>query len=265
MISDVSTISVPAVRPNPLRAFGGVWRLTWQSFSTRGRLVLLVGMVLLLSLLSLVRIRHGQESDFLPWTVEFYLGFILPVMAFLSGAAALRDEMKSSTADYVLTRPIRRIHLVIFKYLSHLVCIQLFYLIVLGGLIGLALGIHIPDILSAVPRLLLAQFTALTCFSGLGFLFGVLTERYLILGILYAGAVEMAIGHIPTQLNAISMSRQLMTLLHPLNPNASVFFTGTASAVEVVAALLGYATIFVGLCAMVFSRREMIGAAGREA
>jgi ABC-type transport system involved in multi-copper enzyme maturation permease subunit len=265
MMSDVSAIPLLPVRPNPWRAFGGVWRLTWQSFNTQGRYIALLGMIVLLGLLSLVRIRHGHESDFLPWTVEFYAGFILPVMAFLSGAAAIRDEMKSSTADYVLTRPIRRIHLVVFKYLSQLACLQLFYLVVLAGLMGLAFAINVPDVTSAAPRLLLAQAVALTCFSALGFLFGVLTERYLILGILYAGAVEMAIGHIPTQLNAVSMTRQLMTLLQPLNPNASAFFTGSANAPEVVATLLGYTAIFVTLCAVVFSRREMIGAAGRGA
>lgn len=169
MMPDVSMFSPPVLPPNSARAFGGIWRLTWRRFCTPGQWLLLLGMLALLALLSLVRIRNGHASDFMPWIVQFHLGFIVPVMAFLSGAAALRDEMKSSTADYVLTRPVRRSHLVVFKFLSHIACVQVFYLAVLGGLLALASFIHVPDAAGAAPRLLVAQMTAVTCFSALGF------------------------------------------------------------------------------------------------
>ena len=258
-MSAVSKSSISPLRPNPGRAFGGIWRLTWGRFRTTGQLLLLLGMITLLILLSLVRIRNGQEEDFVPWTADFYLGFIVPVMAFLAGAAAIRDEMKSSTTDYVLTRPVRRVHLVGFKFLSHLMCIQLFYLVALGAMLGFAMVIHIPDIVSAAPRLLLAQAIALTSFSALGFLFGALTSRYLVLGIIYAGTVEIAIGHIPTQLNHLSMSHQLSALLQPLGGEGMGFVTSTTSAWAIVGLLLGYSAAFIALCAIVFSRREMVG------
>ena len=265
MSSSVSVPFLPGLRPAPLRAFGGVWRLTWGRFATRGQLFLLLGMIFLLGLLSLVRVRYGQESAYLPWTTEFYLGFILPVMAFLSGAAAMRDETKSTTTDYVLTRPIRRTHLVVFKYVSHLVCLQAFYLIVLGALLVLAMVIGVPDTVSAVPGLVAAQVTALACFSALGFFFGVLSSRYLVLGIVYAVAVEMAIGRIPTQLNRLSMTHQLGTILQPLNPGGLEILGTSTSSLTVVGLLLGEAVILVTLCALVFSRREWAGKAGRSA
>ena len=167
--------------------------------------------------------------------------------------------MKSSTTDYVLTRPVRRVHLVGFKFFSHLVCIQLFYLIVLAALLGLAIGIHVPDVLSAAPRLLLAQALALTGFSALGFLFAAITSRYLVVGIIYAGTVEIAVGHIPTQLNHLSMSHQLSALLQPLGAEGMGFVTSNTSGWSIVALLLGYSAAFVALCAIVFSRREMVG------
>ncbi|HTO03323.1 MAG TPA: ABC transporter permease subunit, partial [Opitutus sp.] len=140
-MSAVSESSVLPIQPTLGRAFGGIWRLTWGRFRTTGQLLLLLGMVTLLILLGLVRIRNGQEEDFIPWTADFYLGFLVPVMAFLAGAAAIRDEMKPSTTDYVLTRPVRRVYLVGFKFLSHLLCIQLFYLVVLVALLGSAMAI----------------------------------------------------------------------------------------------------------------------------
>jgi ABC-2 type transport system permease protein len=265
MSTPVSARPLPAVVPNLMHAFGGIWRLTWRSYFTPGQFLLLLGMIGLLGLLSLVRIRNGNESDFMPWTADFYLGFILPVMAFLSGAAAIRDEMKSSTADYVLTRPVRRVHLVVFKYLSHLVCAQSFYLVVLGALFVLAITIHVPEFASAAPRMLIAQATALTCFSALGFLFGVLSSRYLVLGIVYAATIEMAIGRIPTQLNHLSMTHQISTLLQPIHASVLSFSTVGTSAATIVALLLCYSAVFVSLCALVFSQREMVGAPGREA
>jgi ABC-type transport system involved in multi-copper enzyme maturation permease subunit len=255
----VSESSLLPIRPNLGRAFGGIWRLTWGRFRTTGQLMLLLGMGTLLILLSLVRIRNGQEEDFIPWTADFYLGFIVPVMAFLAGAAAISDEMKSSTTDYVLTRPVGRLNLVIFKFFSHLVCIQLFDLIVLGALLGLAMSIHIPDVLSAAPRLLLAQALALTGFSSLGFLFAAITSRYLVLGIIYAGTVEIAVGHIPTQLNHLSMSHQLSALLQPIGAEAIGFMASTTSEFTIAALLLSYSAAFVALCALVYSRREMVG------
>lgn len=258
-MSAVSESSILPIRPNLGRAFGGIWRLTWGRFRTTGQLLLLLGMVTLLILLGLVRIRNGQEEDFIPWTADFYLGFLVPVMAFLAGAAAIRDEMKSSTTDYVLTRPVRRVHLVGFKFISQLICIQLFYLVVLLAMLGLALVIHVPDVISAAPRLLLAQAITLTSFSALGFLFGAITSRYLVLGIIYAGTVEIAIGHIPTQLNHLSMSHQLSALLQPLGAEGMGFVTSTTSAWAIVGLLLGYSAAFIALCAIVFSRREMVG------
>jgi ABC-2 type transport system permease protein len=259
----VSVSPSPAVRPNAWRAFGGLWGLTWRRFCTPGQFLLLLGMAGLLGLLILVRIRHGQESAFLPWTAQFYLGFILPVMAFLSGAAAIRDEMKSSAADYVLTRPLRRSLLVVFKYLAHLACVQLFYLAVLAALLVLAIAVHAPNVASAAPRLLAVQVTALTSFSALGFLFGVLSARYLVLGMIYAVAVEMAIGRIPTQLNRVSMTHQLSTLLPPMDATVLVLSTAPAGALSVMTLLVGYAAVLVALCALVFSQREMVGAPGR--
>ena len=253
----------PVVQPSAGRAFSGVWRLTWRRFFNTGQVLVLAGTIVLLIALSLIRIRYGQVADLIPWLVQFYLGFVIPVMAFITGAAAIRDEMKSGSADYVLTRPVRRSHLVAFKFISQLICSQIFYLVVLVSLLGLAVVVQAPSIGSAAPRLLIAQITALTCFSGLGFLFGVLSERYLVLGIVYAATVEMAVGRIPTQLNQLSMTHQLGALLQPLDPNGSVFLATPAGATTVVPLLLGYALVFVAVCAVVFSRREMIGAAGR--
>ena len=254
----------PDVRPSPSRAFGGVWRLTWRRFCTPAQALMFLGSVAVLGLLSTIAVRYGRGTDFLLWTAEFYLGISVPVMSFLSGASAIRDEMKSSTADYVLTRPVRRFHLVVFRYLSHVACSQLFYFALLGGLMALAAVLHVPDVFNHTPQILLAQVLAVLCYNGLGFLLGVLSERYLVLGIIYAGTVELAVGRIPTQLNHLSMLHQLSSLLPFLNSNGVGLITTVPSPVSVTLSLLGYTAVCVTLCGVVFSHRELVGAAGRS-
>ena len=80
----------------------------------------LVGLVLL-TLLTFAIVRPGRVMPFSNWTAGFYLTFLVPLLAFLSGGGAMRDEMKPSSVDYVLTRPVRRTAFVVFRFLSHLV------------------------------------------------------------------------------------------------------------------------------------------------
>ena len=261
LVSDSPPLTVP---PHPWRAFGGIWRLTWRRFCTPGQWLLLGGTVVVLGLLGLLRVRYAKEAEYLPWLAQFYIGFILPVMAFLAGASAIRDEMKSSTADYVLTRPVRRAHFVVFKYLSHLACLQLFYVVVLAALLALGVFISAPDVAQTAPRFVLAQVIGISGFSALGFLFGVITERYLVLGFVYAGAVEMAIGRIPTQLNHVSMTRQLNSLVGLPDGSVAALLSGPGSAWSVVALLFGYTALFIAFSAIVFSRRELVGAGRSE-
>ena len=100
----------PARSPTPsLRhAFVGVWRLTLPGFLGAGRLLRLVGLLAGLALLTLATTRQSNPGQFFDWTIKFYLTFLVPVLAFITGGGAIRDDLKSETVDYVFTRPIPR-------------------------------------------------------------------------------------------------------------------------------------------------------------
>ncbi|MEO6246599.1 MAG: ABC transporter permease [Opitutaceae bacterium] len=237
---------------NLRHAFGGVWRLTFRRFLLPSRwLTVMVGLVVL-TLLSFAFARGASTGHYVNWLGTFYVTFLVPSLAFIAAAGAMRDEMKSSTVDYVLTRPLPRPAFVIFKFIAHTACAQIdFFLalmvvLVVGHLRGLA------GLAAAAPQLLVGQVLLVLAASAFGFLCAILTSRYIVLGLAYAGIVEAGLGQIPTQLSRLSLTRQIRDLLDPASGIVSAGATlGTA----------GFILVFTGVAlaaaAAVFHMREL--------
>jgi ABC-2 type transport system permease protein len=250
----------PALAPNAWHAFGGIWRLTARRFLNARSFLALAGALTLLGFLLTALTQNASPRFYFEWTAGFYLTFVVPILAFLSGAGAMRDEMKPQAVDYTLTRPIRRPAVVVFKFISHVACIQIGYLLALAIVIAVGAYRQIPTLWSALPWLLTAQVMAVAAFAALGALSAVLTSRYLIVGLLYAGIVEVAVGNIPTQINRLSMTRQLRTLLQPVLAPTSPNLVPEESLFSTFGFLAVFTVVMLGLAAAVFSRLELAGA-----
>lgn len=260
---------IPPPAPDWRRAFGGVWRLTYRRFLAPKPLAVLAGLFALLALLVLSGLRHNQESrlqhDFAEWSVNFYLAFVVPVIAFLSSGGLLQDDLKPATTDYVLTRPLRRHAFVVYRYLSHTVCLQAQCLLALGVLVAVGMYRQVPELSETVPSLLLAQILAIPAFSALGFALSAFTSRFLILGILYGGIIEVGIGNIPTQLNSLSMTHQLRSIassILPLRGKAAQYVDSLPTA---IGTLLLFSLVFLAIAAALFSLRETAGTKPKDA
>jgi ABC-2 type transport system permease protein len=265
--TDRVAATAPRVTPNALRAFGGIWRLTFRRFLAPAQwLMLLVG-VAIIALVLLSAVKVGRPRFYSEWTLAVYLMFLVPLLAFISGGGALRDEMKPGSVDYVLTRPVFRPAFVAFKFFSHLACIQVLYLFPLAAIYAIGLHRQIPTLNAAVPWLLFAQVLLVTAFTALGFLCAAITTRFLVLGLAYGGVVEIGIGNIPTQLSKLSLTQQVRGLLQPHLPGLPPL-----PASDVIPSLgstlifaLGFAAIAIGVTAMIFSLQELAGAKARDA
>jgi ABC-2 type transport system permease protein len=260
MSATTTSFPAPRVAPKLAHAFGGVWRLTFRRFLLPGHwLTVAIGLAVLALLF--YGAPHGRNrGEFLDWTVGFYVTFLVPALAFMSGAGAMRDEMKSGTVDYVLTRPVPRPAFVVFKFVAHTVCTQLELLLALGLVLGLAISRGIPGLATVAPKLLLGQVLLVTAFSAFGFLCGVLTSRYVIVGLAYAGIIEAGVGQIPTQLSRLSMTHQVRDLLasllgrtETLTSAPSLF--GTSGMVAV------FCVLTLGAAVALFTFREFTGTA----
>lgn len=261
------------VTPNQWHALRGVWRLTARRWLAPRRLLAAAGLLAALGGIAYATNPAGDGRAFFEWWGEFFIGAALPILAFLSGAGAIRDDLKTGSADYLFTRPIRRPVFVVARYLAHLACVQLAYLAAFAVLVGVAVLRDIPGLAAALPFLLLAQVLTLTGFVALGFLGGVAVARYLVGGLLYGGLVEAAAGLIPTQLSRVSMTRQVGEFLQPLlgveSEAASVVAGvpvsgGADGALGTSLHLLAFAALFVAAAAGLFSFKEFVGDAARE-
>lgn len=190
------------------------------------------------------------------WIVEFYFLLILPLQCLASCGAMIRDELQGDTLGFLITRPITRARLVIVKYLCHTAWMEITAGI--HGLLLLAAGaaLGLPGVLALAPLFLAVQALAVLTWSALSSLLGLVTQRYLVLGLIYGFVVEMGIGRIPTNINALSMIRHLKTLLandasirtlYEWSPQGSLFSTSVM--------ILGVALFLAGAAAL-FTYRE---------
>jgi hypothetical protein len=159
---------------------------------------------------------------------------------------------------------VRRPAFVVFKFLSHLACLQVAFLLSLGVLIAVGLYRHIPSLFAALPWLFLGQAVAVTAFAAFGLLCGTITARYLVVGLVYGGIVESAIGRIPTELNRLSMTHQLRALLEQVLPGMNPALPSTQSPLAIVGLLLIFSAAMLAVAALDFAFQELAGARTNE-
>jgi len=261
---------VPRVTPHAGHALGGIWRLAIRPFYTPLHWLTLGGMLALLVLFSFAMApsRGGTES-FIPWVARFYVGFLVPLLAFISAGGAIRDDLQPGAIDYLFTRPIRRPLFIAFRFLAHVGAAQINFTVALAVLAGVAVYRGVAGFGDALPLLLLGQVLTLITFSAFGFFAGMLTSRYVIVGLVYGGVVEVALGSVPTALNRLAMNRHVLSIMQPVLGDASTGPSAAASltffsAPVATGILLLVASTLLGLTALLFNLREFNGNAARD-
>lgn len=265
-MSTESIHRVPAasVTPDLRHAFGGVWRLTVRRLFVPMRWVLFAGLLALLLVVTAGNAPwRSSPGGYFEWIGGFYIAFLVPIFAFISAAGTMRDDLKPESVDYVFTRPIQRPAFLVFRYLSQMACAQLDFLIVFIALVALGLAQGVSGLWAAIPLLLLCQVMVTTAFSALGFLSGMLTSRYIVIGLAYGALIEVGMGNMPTQLSRFSMTRQVRAVLEPLSGGPGAENAGSAFGATVW--LLTAAVVAIALTAAILRTRELAGAQGRDA
>jgi ABC-type transport system involved in multi-copper enzyme maturation permease subunit len=217
----------------------------------------------LLGLLALAAALTTEAGNFLNWVSGFYLRCLVPLAAFMLTAGVLRDDLQAGSGDYLFTRPIPRPVYLSLRYLTKTAALQIQFLLALGTLTAVGLFKGAPGFLWLLPSVLVAQALLLAVFSALGLLGAVVTRRYALVGLAYAALVEAGLGSVPTALNQIAMTRQVMKILEPTlaEPRASKTLAFVVSAPAWTAfGILATATLCaLALAALIFSRQERTG------
>ena len=259
-MSPTENFSPPRVAPNLAHAWGGIWRLTFRRLLLPGHWLTLATGLTVLTLLCFGGAHGDGPERFLDWTATFYITFLVPALAFMAGGGAMREEMKSGTVDYVLTRPVPRPVFVAFKFVAHTICLQIDFIFAFGLVMIFAVTRHVPDLAAVAAKLVFGQVLMIGAFSAFGFLCGTITSRYVVIGLAYAGIIEAGVGQIPTQISRLSMTHQMRDLLAILLGRAEPLATSPGLA-GVTAVVLAFTAVTLGGAAAIFALRELSGPA----
>ena len=147
------------------------------------------------------------------WAIQFYLFLLLPLYCLSVCGALIRDELQADTLGFLTTRPVTRARLFFLKFLSQIILLELIAFASALLILGVGVSRSIPGIREFMPVFLMSQSLAVLAYGALSSLFGLFTQRYMVLGIIYGFIVEFGIGQIPTNINNLSISRHLRTIL----------------------------------------------------
>ncbi len=193
------------------------------------------------------------SAPFYHWLIDFYFFIILPLSCVRASGALIRDELQANTLGFLTTRPLSRARLLAAKYLSQTAWLQILFLVETLLLFAAGGLRHIPGLGVLLPMVLAVQLLAVLAWSALGTFFGLVTKRYIALTLLYGLIVEMGIGRIPTNINALSLMRHLKTLLAH-NPALQTIYEWSGTGVPFsVGALLLATGLFLSLAALLFT------------
>ncbi len=198
----------------------------------------------------------NRTSPFYHWLIDFYFFIALPLNCVRLCGGLIRDELQSNTLSFLTTRPLGRARLIILKFFSQTAWLQILLLLETLLVFGAGQLREIPSLGALLPLFLAAQFLAVFAWSALGLFLGQITKRYVAMAIVYGAVVEMGIGRIPTNINTLSLTRHLKTLLAH-HPALQSTYEWTSSGVPLaVVALILAAGIFLGLAALLFNFLE---------
>lgn len=197
-----------------------------------------------------------EVRPFYRWLVDFYFLLVLPLYCLSACGAMIRDELQSDTLGFLITRPVGRARLFLIKYLCQMIWLQA--VIAAHGLLLFAVGFsrQVPGLDALAALFFGAQFLGVFAWGALSALLGLITRRYLILGIVYGFIVELGLGRIPTNINTLSLSRHLQGLLGH-NPLLGQIYGWMPQGIGFsIAMLVGATALFLGIAAPLFRFRE---------
>ena len=198
----------------------------------------------------------NRTAPFYHLLIDLYFFIILPLSCVRGCGGLIRDELQFDTLGFLTTRPISRANLLIAKFLTQVLWLEIISLVE-GLLLFLAADLRQVHALGPLLVLFLGvQFLAVLAWSALGIFLGQVTKRYLPLALIYGLVVELGIGNIPTNINSLSLLRHMKALLAHNAVLQGIFDWTDKGLLLPIGALSLAVVLFVGLAATLFTFRE---------
>jgi len=185
--------------------------LTFRQLFTRRRMTAAILAALIPAIVAVIYRAVHPEMD--PQLVAHFgdqvfrrlvITVLLPLMAVIIGTSAFGAEIDEGTIVYLLVKPIPRWHAVFTKYV---VAVLSTILVMIPAIVLPWLVLRGPGVADAVPTAYLAGAALGAVVYGAMFLaLGLLTNRGLVVGLLYIILIEMTLSQQIAGLRSISVS-----------------------------------------------------------
>lgn len=254
-----SSDSPPQPLPGWLTAWSGLWAMNWRTVWSTRRWPML-GLVVvggpLLAWLALRNVEVDLREEWLTWVATFHFGLVVPLWCLIAFGSLVRDEVQAGTIGFLLTRPLTRTRFLALRWLAVLATVQapLGLNTILLGAAGLALGV--PGAMVLTPLLLGALLLVVPAYGAIAACLGLLTRKYLLLGLVYGFVVEVGIGQIPTNINTLSVARHFRTLLAQSESIEQHAGWSAGQLLGSIGGLLLLTLVYLGASLLLFNVRE---------
>lgn len=166
-----------------------------------------------LVILTRLSLSRSNPAQFERWMLDIVALRFVPLMGLAVGGGILRNAIRSYTIEYLWTRSVKKVHLVIAAWVAAVVVVTL--LTVLATVIVHATGSFsgIDRVWQNLPMTCAAEFALIVPVTAIAVTLGVWTGKYMVVGLLYGFVVETGISRMPTNLNLLAVTRHVEVLL----------------------------------------------------
>jgi len=216
--------------------------------------------LLLAGSLAVARVETFDILLFQILMVPLFLQVVLIFVTLVSATALIREEIEDNTLPYLLTRPVSKPAIALYKYTGYLVAVLVLLVpplvlayVVTQGYAGDPLGAELD---------VLAAFLGATALGGAAYgafftLLSVLTRRPLVVGLLFGFLWESVVGSIPGDVPRLSIIHYLRSILKDMidvGPLAG--YPTDVSAAAAAAILIAFTIAALLLAMVVFQQSE---------
>lgn len=215
-----------------------------------------------LIVLTRLSLSRSNPVQFERWMLDVVALKFVPLTCLAVGGGILRNAIRSHTIEYLWTRSVKKVHLVISAWVAAVVVVTL--LTILATVIVHATGSFsgIDRDWQNLPMTCAAEIALILPVTAIAVALGVWTGKYMVAGLLYGFVVETGISRMPTNLNLLAVTRHVEVLLNHVRQTLEG--PGSMAVLQSVGALLVLTFAALLAACIVFSCKQYSIGAEKE-